>query len=622
MGTDAKLMPPEKRIQMPTQNFSEQQGLLKTLKVSRGTGLTRAFVFLATTCLTIYASLEMVYVVGRNEATALQVVLTLLFSATFIWIAFGAANALLGFLAVRSHNKIGRGATLSARTAVVMPIYNEKVLPVFSAIARMAEEMTATGHASQFDFFVLSDTRDPTIAAQELEMLRRMKGHLVEQPPIYYRRRENNLGRKAGNIADFIQRWGGGYDFMLVLDADSYMTAEAMISLAHAMEQDSSAGLIQTVPQLVGGQTLWARLQQFATAIYGPIVARGFARWHGTEGNYWGHNAIVRIDAFAGACGLPSLPGRKPFGGEILSHDFVEAALLRRAGFAVYSRPDIDGSYEQTPPTLKAHMERDRRWAQGNLQHSKILTARGLHWVNRFHMVQGIMAYVASPLWLMFLVTGVVLSWEAKTFPPNYFPSQFSLFPTWPSFDAPRAFALLQFSLAVLLLPKLLALIDGLINPKTRKSAGGAVALCLSVIWETLMSALVAPILMLAQTRSVIDIIRGRDSGWSAQQRYYGRAGLQSCIQDRLADTAIGVAILSTTLTISLSVCLWLSPVWLGLLLAAPIDYSLASTGLGAGMRRLRLLRTPHEADMEQQDSPCLPQTYSAAAEPTRLMLG
>ena len=225
------------------------------------------------------------------------------------------------------------------------------------------------------------------------------------------------------------------------------------------MQADPRLGILQTVPMLIGHDSLFARIQQFAGRVYGGLIARGVAAWSGNEGNYWGHNAIIRVAAFAEACGLPQLPGRKPFGGHVLSHDFVEAALMRRAGWKVRMAPDLDGSWEESPPSLVDVAMRDRRWAQGNLQHSKIIGADGLALTNRAHFVIGIMSYLSSPLWLMLLIVGFALTLQATLIRPEYFSRTFQLFPDWPRFDAERMTRLFIFTMAVLFMPKVLGLL-------------------------------------------------------------------------------------------------------------------------------------------------------------------
>jgi membrane glycosyltransferase len=390
-----------------------------------------------------------------------------------------------------------------------------------------------------------------------------------------------------------------------VLDADSYMTPASLVALAAAMESDPQAGLIQTVPQLTNGTTLFARIQQFAVATYGPLLSAGLSVWHARDGNYWGHNAIIRIGAFASACGLPQLAGRRPFGGHIMSHDFVEAALLRRAGYAVYLRPDIGGSFEGTPPTLAEHAARDRRWAQGNIQHSVVVPTAGLHWMSRFHLINGIMSYVASPLWLMFLATGLALSWVAVTVEPDYFPSDFALFPTWPRFDPKEGFALLGFSMAVLLAPKILAWLAVMANGPRRREAGGAFALTNSVVCETLVSALLAPVQMLMQTRIVIDVLLGRDAGWVTQQRREQDAPLEIVARQHLGHTLIGLALSLGTFMLSVQVWLWLLPVWLGLSLAIPIVWLTAQREAGQMARRAGLLLVAWEVEQPDPAEPC-----------------
>ena len=283
-----------------------------------------------------------------------------------------------------------------------------------------------------------------------------MRRALPRDVHVYYRARSENIGKKAGNIADWVERFGGAYEFFIILDADSVMSGALIVQLAALMASNPRTALIQTVPRLVGANTLFARLQQFAVAFYGPVIAAGFAAWHQESGNYWGHNAILRTRAFAQSAGLPTLPGPPPLGGHIQSHDFVEAAFLRRAGWQVWMLPDLQGSYEGCPPTLIDVAVRDRRWAQGNFQHLRIVRAGGLPWVSRLHLAMGTYTYLASALWALSLVIGVVLSVQSAYTLPVYFPDEKTLFPVWPVIDPTKALYLFLGTVAVVLLPKVL----------------------------------------------------------------------------------------------------------------------------------------------------------------------
>ena len=569
-----ELVPAEHPLQMPIQSLNEGPAREADVEPTVFLNTVRVVLFSATFALTGYATWGMYEVVGQATATVLQVVLVVLFALTFFWIALSAVTSLFGFIALLVTRPIRSEAKVPPQgcAAVVLPIHNEHTEAVFASLLEMVKELDKRPERSHFDFFVLSDTSDLAIANAEYEAAL-LANKTENATKIFYRRRVTNEGKKSGNIADFVRRWGGAYDYMIVLDADSYMTADAMLNLVRAMDRDPAAGLIQTVPRLREGRTLFARLQQFASEVYGPVLAAGLSVWHGTEGNYWGHNAIIRVSAFAKTCGLPVLTGRRPFGGHILSHDFVEAALLRRAGFAVYMRPDIHGSFEGIPPTFADFAIRDRRWAQGNLQHTKILPAAGLHWISRFHLLNGIMSYLASPLWLLFLATGLVLSWQAATFPPDYFPNGFALFPTWPRFDVERAIALLELSLIVLLLPKLLAWLAAIVDRETRMEWGGMSALTSMLLAEIGISAMLAPIMMLVQSRFVAEILLGKEVGWGTQQRQPDHVTIRDVARAHLGHTLTGFALAGLTISISPQVWLWLSPIWLPLLLSIPVIF-------------------------------------------------
>ena len=275
-----------------------------------------------------------------------------------------------------------------------MPTYNEDPARILGAACAMMRELHDRGAGEAFDLFLLSDTTNAQVWLAEQAMVDEARADPDIGARIFYRHRARNLRRKAGNIADWVERWGGAYPFMLVLDADSLMEAGTVIELARRMAADDSLGILQTSPQLIGGETPLARVQQFASRVYGPVLVRGLRAWYGDAANYWGHNAIIRTRAFAGCGGLPELPGKPPFGGLILSHDFVEAAFVRRGGWAVRMADDLTGSYEHAPPNLVELAGRDRRWCQGNLQHSRLLGTAGLHPLSRLHLFMGVMSYL------------------------------------------------------------------------------------------------------------------------------------------------------------------------------------------------------------------------------------
>ncbi|HEY8288289.1 MAG TPA: glucans biosynthesis glucosyltransferase MdoH, partial [Acetobacteraceae bacterium] len=348
-------------------------------------------------------------------------------------------------------------------------------------------------------------------------------------------------------------------------------------------------------PIITGGSTWFARMQQFAGRVYGPLIAHGIAWWHGAEGNYWGHNALIRTQAFAEHAGLPTLRGRKPFGGHIMSHDFVEAALIRRGGWAVHMLPGLRGSFEESPPSLADLSVRDRRWCQGNLQHAAILPARGLHWVSRLHLMTGIGSYTTAPLWLLFLLTGILIALQARFVPPDYFPAGKSLFPQWPVIDPVRAMWVFIGTMGLLLLPKLLGAFAVMLNGAARRGCGGSILLLASVILETVVAGLIAPVVMLSQSIDVVAILAGRDSGWNAQRRDDGSLPFRDTVRRYRLHTILGLVLGGIAWAVSLYLALWMLPVVLGLALAIPLAALTARRGAGLALRRLGLLRTPEE---------------------------
>ncbi|MEJ0078351.1 MAG: glucans biosynthesis glucosyltransferase MdoH [Alphaproteobacteria bacterium] len=598
-------LPPEAPLAMPVQSLHEGARASRLAIALGSIAARRAFIFGIALALSALAAYEMYQVLAVGGVTALEWVILTLFVVLFAWIALSFAS-LLGGLVARITGRItpleieiGSLPPIATRTALLFPTYNEEPHRLLARVQAICESVAATGTAQAFDIFILSDTTDPDIFIAEEATFLALRGRLGDAR-VYYRHRPKNDAKKAGNIAEWLQRFGGHYEQMIVLDADSLMTGDTLVRLVAAMERNPGVGLIQTFPVMVNATTPFARMQQFAGRLYGPLIAYGLAWWHGADSNYWGHNAVLRTRAFAQSAGLPTLSGRRPIGGHILSHDFVEAALMRRGGWAIVMAPALPGSYEESPPSLTEYAARDRRWCQGNLQHAGVLPARGLHWVTRLHLATGIGSYVAAPLWLLFLFTGILISLQAQFIRPEYFPKTFTLYPQWPAQDPVRAAYVFAGTMALLLLPKLFGYLAMLPDRATRRGFGGALRALISMLAEIVISGLVAPVMMLIQSSSVIQIVSGRDSGWQAQRRDDGSLPLGATIRRYGWHTAFGLLLAFAAYEVSFSLFAWMTPVIVGLILAIPLAQWTASPGAGRRMRSRKLLLTPEESDPPQ----------------------
>ncbi|RPE72120.1 membrane glycosyltransferase [Pacificibacter maritimus] len=480
---------------------------------------------------------------------------------TTCWLAWGAALGLMGLYPKGRKSAAPLEGRSSSKTVVLVPICNEDPIATFARIAAMDASIRDMG--LNLDIAVLSDTRAPEKQAAEHSAFRRLMAethadgrHNAGQ--IFYRNREDNRGRKAGNVEDFIVKSGGAYDYAVTLDADSLMTGAALNTMILRMDADERLGLLQTLPKITGAQSFFARAMQFAAAFHGPIFTKGLERMQGSVGPYWGHNAIIRITAFAQSCRLPELEGKAPFGGHILSHDYVEAALLARNGWRVVADHSIDGSYEEGPENVLAYAKRDRRWCQGNLQHSRLVFAPGLANWSRLVFVQGITAYLVSLFWAVFLVTTVAGAIFAPE--PNYFPEPNQLFPVFPSDRSREIFALALGIIGLLILPKVAIYLNALKTNRSRDFGGNARAL-LSVLAEILLTSLLAPIMLAYQTRAVIQVLSRQDGGWPANARGEGRLTFAQAARSSLWIVLIGALSLIAIWYLAPNLMIWLLPV-------------------------------------------------------------
>ena len=595
--------PAEYPIAMPDQAF--KTGPTVNHRAPKSRMWRKVIVFSLALLLAAWATIEMYNVLNVSGVTVLEKVLLAVFSLNISWIAYAFVSSTIGFLAAMAGLLPAPKATtapatqmIAGRTVVVFPIYNENVERVFATVEATAESLANA--PGRFECFILSDTNDPEIALEEEAAFERLRSRIATGSMVHYRRRTMNLHRKAGNIRDFITRWGGRYDYMIVFDADSFMERDTLIELARRMDASPATGLIQTIPQLVGGRTLFARTQQFAAALYGPVLGSGLAWWAQNEGNFWGHNAILRISALANAAGLPEIPGRAPFGGSILSHDFVEAALLRRAGWNVQIAPELGGSYEQGPPSIIDLSIRDRRWCQGNMQHMAVLLkTRGLTFTSRMHLIIGIFSYLASPLWLLFITVGMLLSLQNMFLTPEYFGEKAALFPSWPVIDSERSLQLFSATMAILFAPKLYGLVYGLASPRWRRTVG-PVKTAMGVVAETLISVLLAPVMMVEQTTAVYRVFTGRDGGWNPQARESNEYTLSDTFRHHAPAIVLGVVLTVSAFAISPIFAAWLAPATIGMLLAATLSWWTGRTKSGDFALRMNLLESPEERDPPQ----------------------
>jgi membrane glycosyltransferase len=573
------LMPAEHPLEMPIQDFAaafRDQNALGTTR-QKDVVLWRLMAFSPA----LLATLGLAYVMNgwftADGIMALEALLLFLIAFNFFWITFSVSTVLLGLWrlfrqrqVILSDRHTLHETPAPLRVALLIPVHNEDPAAVGANARTMLEELYALGGRHRYCMFILSDTRDGAIARQERLGVEALRSTLPPDIALHYRRRHQNTGRKAGNIADWVRRWGGGHDAMLVLDADSLMTGQAIAALADTLSADPRAGLIQSYPKLIGAGSVFGRMQQFANGVYGLAMAEGLAAWVGTEGNYWGHNAIIRTRAFAACAGLPNLPGRLGSDTLIMSHDFVEAGLMRRAGWGVRFLPRIDGSYEETPPTLIDHILRDRRWCQGNLQHVRLLGARGFPALSRFHLLHGAVGYLMAPIWFALLVIWALIGKGSETSALAYFNPENPLYPSWPDMSKPSHVAVIVIIYAMLLAPKLLALLALPLSGARFADYGGTGHFALSLVSEMLLAILYAPILMVQQVVAVLRSLLGLQKGWAPQSRSGGDYGLRQIALCHALESLCGLTLATGMLAGIVS--LWLLPIALSLCLAVPLS--------------------------------------------------
>jgi membrane glycosyltransferase len=564
----------------------------------------RLFLFFSSAVLlTGFVSMLFADLLWRTGWSASRTVLLVLFIILFLLTAIGCMHGVYGFF-IRTFGTNRRLTALKnfkdqkidgTSTAIIFPIYNENSVRVLEGLRATYESLARTGQLDRFDFFILSDSTNPDRWVEEEARWSELVRDLDALGKIYYRRRLFNDARKSGNVRDFLNTWGKRYRYFICCDADSVMRGETLVDLVKLMEVHPTVGLIQTVPALVNAESLFGRIQQFANRLYAPVFIAGLNYWALDFGNYWGHNAIIRTEPFMQFCDLPSLPGRKPFGGQILSHDFVEAALMLRENWEVWLAYDLEGSYEEAPQALIENAQRERRWCQGNLQHGLVLFAKGLRGVSRMHLILGIFGYIASPLWLAFLITFDWIYFAQKmTGLSDITVDSFNPYlKNWSG--TAHAFLIFVICMVVIMLPKFLSLIDLANDWPRRKLFGGLLNATGGVICETIFSTLHAPLLMLWHTRFVVTNIAGISVGWTTQKRSADGTDWLYAAQRHWGHTLIGLVWGWFTWELDPGLFWWFTPLLAGMVFSIPLSVLTSRRSLGLRAKSVGLFLTPEE---------------------------
>jgi membrane glycosyltransferase len=474
-----------------------------------------------------------------------------------------------------------------AATAIVVPVYNEDVGRVSRAVANMWRSLEATGQIEHFDFYICSDSTHPDHWVEEecawLSLCQRLNAF----GKIFYRKRRHRINGKSGNVADFCRRWGKRYRYMIVLDADSVMIGPTLVRLVRAMEANPDAGIIQTQPYMVLGTSPFRRILQFSSAVYSGLFSRGCSMAQMASGSYWGHNAIIRVAAFIEHCDLPLLPVPDPRKRHVLSHDTIEAALMRRAGFGVWIAYEEPGSYEEGPPNLSDMLTRDRRWCAGNLQHFWFLFARGIEMGSRLQIWIGLMGYLCSPLWLVTLVAG---SFGA------YFRQRFLMLSAEPedlgAASAAPTLELVALTFTLLFIPRILGLLATL--PRAREFGGGF-RMLVSALFENIFSMGMAPVLMMFHSMFVFFTLLGVQIKWDPQNRADKGLGLGHCLRLYGWLTVLGVVLWPVALHYLGTSAWWLAPIFAGWILAPFIASISSDPAFGRLLKKCGLFLTPQE---------------------------
>ena len=569
----------------------------------------RRFILLALVLIpTVISSNTMARLLPDRGSILLDSFLVAAFTTLFAWISVGFWTSVAGtwvLLTKKDSFRVSRacgGADApirdpEARTAVLVPICNEDVKRGIAGLRTTYRSVCETASPEKFDFFLLSDTTDPDIWVEEEEAWYRFCAEEGAFGRVFYRKRKHNVKRKSGNVADFCRRWGANYRYMAVFDADSIMTGETLARLVQIMEARPDIGILQTPPRAVNRETLIARVQQFANHVYGPLLAAGLHFWQLGHAQYCGHNALIRTAPFMKHCELPRLPGRAPLGGDILSHDYVESALMCRAGYGIWLAYDLGGSWEETPPTLIDELKRDRRWCQGNLQHTRLLFTSGFFPAHRALFINGILTYGSALLWLAFLAVNTAQAISEVIFEPQYMPVLRKYLPQLPVWRPHWAVSLLGSTTLLLILPKFLGALPILLGDIRARLYGGKTRLFGSILLEVAFSTVLTPIRMIFHSIFVVSTLMGKTVRWGGQSRDDRGTTWKEAFRAHWWGSLLGIAWGAAVWFITPSYFWWISPIIISLALSIPISVVTGRASVGRAARRAGLFLIPEETE-------------------------
>ena len=554
-------------------------------------------------------------ILGHGGWSLLDGVLFAAFAISTPWTILGFWNAVIGFALLHFHRNpmksvapfavspkvLAKGA-LQVRTAVVMTVRNEDPARAISRLKAVKRSLDQTSDGHTFGYFVLSDTDDPIVAREEERLIAEWQAMYDTDgaAQITYRRRTDNAGFKAGNVRDFLENMSDGYDLMLPLDADSLMTGDAVVRLARIMQAYPRLGILQSL--VVGSPTssAFARIFQFGMRHGMRTYTMGHAWWTGECGPFWGHNAMVRIAPFRDHCHLPMLKGKPPLGGHVLSHDQVEATLMRRAGYEVRVLPEEMGSYEDNPPSVLEFMRRDVRWCQGNMQYLKLLDLPGLHGMSRFQLAWAVLMFLGIPAWTLMIALLPFAALEAQA--------------SAGAFPVALAAGLYVAFFAMYLSPKLAGFLDVLMTRGGVARYGGTLRFLASALIEVVFSFLQGAVTTIRTTIFMIGLMFGTTVKWGGQARDAQRLSWRAAMAELWPQTLFGIAIFAALLVISPTLLLWSLPLTAGYLLAVPLAVVTADPALGRWLQAQGLCAIPEDIAPPAEVAPFMERPVLAGA--------